>query len=85
MKHAGEQALDALEDLLRAVRKHEGLRERKRGAFYQKSAGVLHFHEDPAGLFADLKVVGEWRRFPVNSTAERKALLAKLAAVARGG
>ncbi len=41
MKHAGEQALDALEDLLRAVRKHEGLRERKRGAFYQKSAGVL--------------------------------------------
>ena len=82
MKHAGEQALDALEDLLREVRKHEGLRERKRGAFYLKSAGILHFHEDPAGLFADLKVDGSWRRFPVNSTSERKALLAKLAAAA---
>ena len=79
MKHAGEEALDALEELLREVRRDARLRERKRGAFYLKSSGVLHFHEDPAGLFADLKVKGQWQRFPVNTSKERQALLRKLA------
>ena len=81
MKHAGDATLDQLEDLLREVRKHAFLRERRRGAFYRKSVGILHFHEDPAGLFADLKVDGEWQRFSVNSKAEQKALLKELAAV----
>jgi hypothetical protein len=85
MKHAGDETLDLLEDLLREVRKHAALRERRRGAFYRKSVGILHFHEDPAGLFADLKVDGEWRRFSINSKAEQKALLKELAAVAAVG
>ena len=85
MKHAGDETLDQLEDLLREVRKHPALRERRRGAFYRKSAGILHFHEDPAGLFADLKVDGEWRRFSIDSNAEQKALLEELAAVVRVG
>lgn len=83
MKHAGEETLDSLEDLLCEVRKHGALRERKRGAFYMKSVGILHFHEDPAGTFADLKVDGAWRRFPVNTTAEQKSLLSELATVTR--
>jgi hypothetical protein len=53
MKHAGQQALDSLEDLLVEIRKIKGLTERKRGAFYLKSAGMLHFHEDPAGMSAE--------------------------------
>ncbi|HEX4183540.1 MAG TPA: hypothetical protein VHY34_09795 [Caulobacteraceae bacterium] len=51
MKHAGQEALDALE----AVRLRRALTERKRGVFYRKSRAWLHFHEDPAGLFADLR------------------------------
>jgi hypothetical protein len=82
MKHAGDEALDALEDLLAQVRRQPGLKEKKRGAFYRKASGILHFHEDPAGLFADLKLDGEFKRFPVNTPAERAELLAKLAAVA---
>ena len=78
MKHAGEAALDALEPVLRRVRKLKGVRERKRGAFYHKGAGLLHFHEDPAGLFADLKIYGAWKRFPVNTAAQRRALLKKV-------
>ena len=78
MKHAGEAALDALESVLRRVRRLKGVRERKRGAFYRKGAGLLHFHEDPAGLFADLKINGAWKRFPINTTAQRRALLKKL-------
>ena len=85
MKHAGDETLDQLEDLLREVRKHAALRERRRGAFYRKAVGILHFHEDPAGLFADLKVDGQWRRFSINSKAEQKALLKELAAVADVG
>jgi len=80
MRHATPAALDRLDDLLQAVRRqHPELREHKRGAFYRRGAGWLHFHEDPAGLFADLKVGGIWARFPVNSTAERAAFLARLA------
>jgi len=81
MRHAGAGALDRLDGLLQEVRRrHPRLKERKRGAFYRGGRGWLHFHEDPAGLFADLKIADEWMRFPVNSVAERKALLQRLAA-----
>jgi hypothetical protein len=62
VKHASEQALDALEDVLEQIRKQERLKERKRGVFYKGSVAFLHFHEDPAGLFADLKLGKEWAR-----------------------
>lgn len=78
MRHAREEALNALEDVLTEVRTFDGLTERKRGAFYRKSAGFLHFHEDPAGLFADLKVDVEWQRFRVSTWEERAALLSRV-------
>ena len=80
MKHAGKEALDALEDLLEQVRQQPSLKERTRGSFYRKSAGFLHFHEDPAGLFADLKLDGKFKLFPVNTEEERAELLAKVVA-----
>ena len=79
MRHARTAALDALEDILTALRSHEELRERKRGIFYRKSTAFLHFHEDPAGLFADLRVGGAFERFPVNTSRERQALRTRVA------
>jgi hypothetical protein len=79
MKHAGPGALDQLEPVLAKLRKLNGLRERKRGAFYRGSSAFLHFHEDPAGFFADLKVADDFVRFPVNSGAEVERLLARAA------
>jgi hypothetical protein len=79
VRHAGPDALDALEDLLGAIRAHADLTERKRGSFYRKSAAFLHFHEDPEGLFADLKRGGDWERFRVSSAKERSAFLRELA------
>jgi len=79
MKHAGPEALDQLEPVLAKLRKLDGLRERKRGAFYRGSSAFLHFHEDPAGFFADLKVADDFVRFPVNSGAEVERLLARAA------
>ncbi len=59
MKHASEHALDELEALLAALRPLGGMVERKRGVFYRKSKAFLHFHEDPKGLFADLRNAGD--------------------------
>jgi hypothetical protein len=42
------------------------------------SKGGLSPHEDPAGLFADVKFDGTFTRCPVNTPAERSALLDKL-------
>ena len=75
MKHAGDKALDALEPILARLRAIDGLRERKRGAFYRESAGFVHFHEDPAGFFADLKCGKDFVRFPVNTRGQIEAFM----------
>lgn len=54
MRHARDEDLDRLEDLLAELRTLPGLKEKKRGVFYLKSRAFLHFHEDPKGLFADI-------------------------------
>ena len=84
MKHASESALDRLGDLLEALRRHAALRERKRGIFYRKSTAFLHFHEDPKGLFADLKVGGAFERLPVTSSEQRAELLTKVGTLLDG-
>ena len=56
MKHISSEKLDKLEGLLAELRKREGLKEKKRGVFYRKSKAFLHFHEDPAGLFVDVRL-----------------------------
>src|SRR5262249_31046329 len=78
MKHAGIDALERLEDLLIQIREFDDLKERKRGVFYLKSSAFPHFHEDPEGLFADLRVGREWKRLPVTSKSASRVLLAKL-------
>jgi hypothetical protein len=85
MKHATSIALDGLEPLLIEIRRIDGLVERKRGVFYRKSSAALHFHEDPAGFFADARVGPEWVRFSVNTAKERRALLAALRGTYDGG
>jgi hypothetical protein len=78
MKHATASALDQLEPLLAEIRKYATLKEKARGVFYCRGRAMLHFHEDPEGLFADLRMGADWRRFPVNTEAERAALLREL-------
>ena len=77
MKHAGAAALGSVEDVLSALRARSELTERKPGIFYRKSAAFLHFHEDPAGLFADVKADSRgFERLPVSTAGEKQALLA---------
>jgi hypothetical protein len=74
MKHAGAEALNTLNELLSAIRAR-GLNEPRPGSFYRQGRAWLHFHEDKAGLFADIRVGTEWERFRVSETEERAALL----------
>jgi hypothetical protein len=81
MRHAGPAALDTLEPLLRELRTIDGLRERSRGHFYRGSIGFLHFHKDPTGLYADVKLDRQFERRPVTGPAEQAALLGDVRAV----
>ncbi len=76
MKHAGPAALDRLEPLLARIRALPGLKETSRGVFHRKGRAFLHFHEDPAGLFADVRFEGsEFERLRVETVEEQAALL----------
>ncbi len=79
MKHAGAATLAQLGDLLGEVRKLPQLREKSPGSFYFKSKAYLHFHEDPAGIFADVKLdLEEFTRMRATTANEQKSLLAKI-------
>jgi hypothetical protein len=83
MKHAGPTALDRLEPLLAQIRLLPGLIERSRGVFYRKGKAFLHFHEDPTGVFADVRFEGaEFERLRVETEGDRAALFARLASFA---
>jgi hypothetical protein len=74
MKHAGSEALDRLEPLLAEFRKIAALKERSRGVFYRSGRAFLHFHEDGKDLFADMRVDGDFQRFPATTAAHRLTL-----------
>jgi len=78
MKHAGSDALSTISDLLVQIRAKDGLNEKRPGIFYRKSSAFLHFHQDPAGLFADLKNGTEFDRYPINTRRERAVMLAAI-------
>ena len=76
MKHAGAGALQSLSEVLESLRRRTPLVEKRPGIFYVRGKAFLHFHEDRAGIFADVRDHGNWRRFPANSAAECATLLA---------
>lgn len=78
MKHATPATLDVLEPLLAQIRGSAGLKETSRGIFYRKGRAFLHFHEDPKGLFADLRDADglDFERIDVTGEAGRVQLLA---------
>ena len=77
MKHAGPDTLAALEPLRQRLREVPSLVERTPGCFYVKAKAFLHFHEDPSGVYADVKLDGvTFTRFRVATRKEQSRLLA---------
>lgn len=77
MKHATPAALDRIEALLARLRALP-LKEKSRGRFYWKSRSFLHFHEDPAGLFADIRAEDgkDFDRLKIDAVEAQDALVA---------
>jgi hypothetical protein len=82
MKHAGAAVLDQLEPLLGRIRACSGLKEKSRGIFYLKSRAYLHFHEDPAGVFVDIRAADgkDFDRMKLDRSVEAE-ILARIAAL----
>jgi len=81
MKHAGADALGRLEPLLVRIRAVGALKEKGRGVFYLKGRAALHFHEDPSGLYADLRLAGDdFERLKVDAPEEQDRLIQRLKA-----
>jgi hypothetical protein len=83
VKHVSPAGLDELDDLLRDLRRVDGLTEKKRGVFYRGSRAFLHFHEDASGFYCDVRVDADFERMRVQTKAERKRLLSIVRATAR--
>ena len=60
MRHATSETLQEIEPLLEKLRSVPGLVEKRPGIFYRRSRAVLHFHEDPSGLHADVRIGEEF-------------------------
>jgi hypothetical protein len=78
VRHATPEGLDQLEPFLVRLRELPGLTEKKRGVFYRRSTAFLHFHEDPSGFYADVRLAGDFERFRVETRAEQDQLLARV-------
>lgn len=53
-----------------------GLTEKTRGIFYLKSRACLHFHEDPTGLYADIRLSSDdFHRLRVDTPDEQAVLI----------
>src|SRR5262245_37707976 len=85
MRHAGPRAIAALRDLRRTLAALPGLVERKAGLFTHGGRAFLHFHEDPAGLFADVRVGDDFERRRVSTVRERAALVRRVRELLSGG
>jgi hypothetical protein len=76
VRHARSAALDEVEPLLEQLRRQPGLVEKSRGVFYRGSKAFLHFHEDPSGLHADVRLGEQFERHRAETADERQRLLA---------
>jgi hypothetical protein len=80
MKHAGPQALDRIEPLLKELRGFDNLKEKSRGCFYLGGRGFLHFHEHGSDeLYADIGLGHDSERLPAMTDAQHKVILRRTA------
>jgi hypothetical protein len=78
MRHAGPDTLARIAPLLGELRRRSVLRERRPGVFELKSRAFLHFHDDPSGIFADVRLSDDFVRLRVTSRGEQSDLLDRI-------
>jgi hypothetical protein len=78
VKHAGAATLQRIDRLLKELRARDLLREVSPGRFTLKSRAFLHFHDDPAGVFADVRFADDFVRMRVSTAAEQAELIGRI-------
>lgn len=78
MRHAGPATLERIPVLLEELRARPALRETRPGVFALKSRSFLHFHDDPSGVFADVRLAEEFVRMRVTTRAEQADLIDRI-------
>jgi hypothetical protein len=78
VRHANDEDLDRLEEILVELRTLPQLRERRRGFFSRGARAFLHFHEDAGNLYVDIRLHDVFQRLPVTTRGEQADFLAQV-------
>ena len=78
MRHADPDALARIAPLLAELRARPVLREARPGVFKLKARAFLHFHDDPSGIFADVRLADDFVRLPVTTDSQQSDLLDRI-------
>jgi hypothetical protein len=73
-----QSTLDRIAPLLDALRAHPALREARPTVFHLNDRNFLHFHDEPEGIFADVRLSKGFVRMPVSFPAEQSELLERI-------
>jgi hypothetical protein len=78
LKRAGPDTLGRIAPLLEELRARGVLRETRPGVFALRSRAFLHFHDDPSGIFADVRLADDFVRMPVTTRSQQADLLDRI-------
>src|SRR5262245_4813537 len=70
--------LDGIEPLLAVLREYSALSEIRPAAFHLNGRDFIHFHEEPDGIFADVRLSKGRIRMPVSTQQEQTELLERI-------
>jgi hypothetical protein len=70
--------IDRIAPLLKMLRAYPALREVRPSAFHLNGRDFLHFHDEPEGIFADVRLTTGFVRMPVSSRSEQWELLERI-------
>lgn len=73
-----DSTLEILAPLLEVLRAYSVLNEVRPTAFHLDGRDFIHFHEEPEGLFADVRLSRGRVRLPVSTQAEQAELLERI-------
>lgn len=73
-----DSTLETLASLLGVLRAYPVLNEVRPTAFHLDGRDFIHFHEEPEGLFADVRLSKGRVRLPVSTQAEQAELLERI-------
>jgi hypothetical protein len=73
-----EETLDRIAPLLEALRAHPALLEVRPTEFQLDGRDFLHFHDEPDGVVADVRLAEARVSMPASSSAEQAELLERI-------